>query len=291
LNAIDSSKTHKFYLLLKERINSGALSPGERLPSEPTLAASHGLSRVTVRRALDGLSREGLITRQAGAGTFVAMKKTAPKMVADLTDMLAHLAAMGRATKVKLLAFAYVTPPPPVAVALKLGPDERAQHAVRVRHLNGQPFSLLSTYVPERVGLTYDRVDLVTTPLLELLERSGVAVERAEQMISATLAGPDAAEALGVEIGAPLISLIRVVYGADGAGIEYLSAYYRPDMHAFHMEMMRTGRAQDRYWLPVPSATTKRSPVRRATAGKRTGGSTVPTPAARRRNTPARRHP
>jgi GntR family transcriptional regulator len=254
LDTIDTSKTHRLYLLLKERIISGALPPGEKLPSEPSLAASHGLSRVTIRRALDGLSREGLITRQPGSGTFVMQPGSPKPVVADLSNMLAHLVAMGRATRVKLLSFAYVAPPAAVATALHLDGNERTQHCLRVRYMDEAPFSFLSTYVPERIGVTYSESDLVATPLLELLERSGVAAAKAHQTISATLASPDVAEALDVEIGSPLLSLTRVVLGADGRGIEHLSALYRPDRHAFHMEMARTGRGSDRCWQPTAAA-------------------------------------
>jgi GntR family transcriptional regulator len=287
VDAIDTSKTHRLYLLLKERITSGALPPGQRLPSEPSLAATHGLSRVTIRRALDGLSREGLITRQPGSGTFVTQPGSPPPVVADLSNMLAHLVAMGRATRVKLLSFAYVTPPAAVATALQLRDSERAQHSLRVRYMDEAPFSLLSTYVPERIGVTYSESDLVATPLLELLERSGVAAAKAHQTISATLASPDVAEALGVEIGSPLLSLTRVVLGADGRGIEYLSALYRPDRHAFRMQMVRTGRGAGRRWQPTATAT----PAKIATPAKpktvRT--STRPKPAADRQAPRGRR--
>ena len=251
MSTIDTSKTHWLYLFLKERIVSGALRPGQRLPSEPRLAETHHLSRVTIRRALDGLSRDGLIKRRPGAGTFVTRAAASPPVVADLSNMLAHLALMGRETRVRLLSFAYVAPPLVIATALKLGRAERAQHALRVRLLDGKPFSYLSTHVPERIGVKYIEADLRTTPLLELLERSGVAADKATQTISATLAGPDAAAALKVEIGSPLISLTRVVYGADGRGIEHLTALYRPDMYAFHMEMVRSSHGVERYWQPT----------------------------------------
>jgi GntR family transcriptional regulator len=251
LDAIETSKTHRFYLLLKERIASGALAPGHRLPSEPALAQSHGLSRVTVRRALDGLEREGLIRRRPGTGTFVHGATSRPSVVADMSNMLQHLVAMGRDTRVKLLAFGYGAPPAAVATALRLTDGERTQHSLRVRFLDETPFSYLSTHVPERIGVTYTEADLAGTPLLALLERSGVVADHAEQTISATLAGPETAEALQVEIGSPLIALTRVVRDAGGAGVEHLSALYRPDIHAFHMELVRTGDGADRHWRPT----------------------------------------
>jgi GntR family transcriptional regulator len=94
-------------------------------------------------------------------------------------------------------------------------------------------------------------------PLLSLLERSGIVVEEASQKIGATLAGPDVAEALGLEIGSPLLSLTRVVRDPSGYGVEHLHALYRPDLYSFHMDLVRTGTADARRWNPVskPSVT------------------------------------
>jgi GntR family transcriptional regulator len=248
LSATQTSKTHRFYLLLKEQITSGAFAAGTRLPGEPRLAEAHNLSRVTVRRALDGLAREGLVRKQPGAGTFVNRMRGEAPMTGDLTDMLAHLRAMGRDTSVRLLSFRYGSAPTVVAAALKLAKDEETQHAVRVRSLHGEPFSYLSTHVPARIGRCFSQADLAATPMLTLLERSGVIADRAEQTITATLAGPEAAAALDVEIGAPLIALSRAVFDTDGHGVEYLAALYRPDRHRFHMELTRAGEGADRYW-------------------------------------------
>jgi GntR family transcriptional regulator len=254
VDSIGSSKTHKLYLLLKERIMSGSLAPGHRLPSEPRLAETHSMSRVTIRRALDGLARDGLIVRQPGAGTFVRESAARPAVVADLANMLGHLVAMGKSTRAKLLSFNYVDAPEPVAAALKLEPGERVQHSLRIRYIDDQPFSYLSTYVPERIGVSYSEADLAKRPLLELLEQSGIAADRAEQTISATLAGPEAATALGVVVGGPLIALTRTVLAEDGRGIEFLSALYRPDRYQFHMDLRRTGAANDRHWRPVETS-------------------------------------
>lgn len=259
---IEPSKTRRLYLLLRERIQSGAVAAGARLPSEPDLAASHGVSRVTVRRALDGLERDGLIRRQPGAGTFVLGADGRKTVVADLSNMLAHLVEMGRATRVKLLAFGYEVPPAAVAEALKLAPGERAQRSVRIRFIDDAAFSYLVTHVPERIGVTYSEADLASTPLLALLERSGVVTERASQTIAATLAGPDVAEALGVEVGSPLLAITRTVFDRTGKGVEHLAALYRPDRYAFQMELMRIGRGPERRWSPIVTDNNSRGRTR-----------------------------
>ncbi|WP_349371659.1 GntR family transcriptional regulator [Salinarimonas sp.] len=264
--SVEPSKTRRLYLLLRDRIVGGALAAGARLPSEPELSAAHGVSRVTVRRALDGLEQDGLIRRQPGAGTFVIGKPGREAIVADFSNMLAHLVEMGRSTSVRLLSFGYETPAPAVADALKLEDGARTQRSVRVRYIDGAPFSHLTTWVPERIGVTYSEADLATTPLLALLERSGVTTERASQTIGATLAGPEAAEALEVDVGSALLSLARTVFDEAGRGVEHLHALYRPDRYAFRMELMRIGRDGARRWSPV--ATTNDEKTRENETGR-----------------------
>lgn len=261
---IEPSKTQQVYLVLRDRIAAGRLGADAVLPGEQALAAEHGVSRVTVRRALAELEREGLIARRRGAGTFVLGAGGAKPIVADFSDVFANLLAMGRQTAVRLLEFGYREPPAAVAQALRLGPGERTQFSVRVRLIDGQPFSYLTTHVPERIGVTYSEADLAARPLLALLERSGVEIDRATQEITAALAGPEVAAQLDVDVGSPLIGTTRTVFAADGSGVEHLSALYRPDRYALRMEMIRTEAAGGRRWATVFEAPRAAAKTRQA---------------------------
>ena len=252
--AVEPLKARRIYLLLRERISSGVLAAGDRLPGEPSLAVEHGVSRMTLRRALDRLVQENLLERRPGVGTFVHDRAAPRRLHADLSDVFSHLREMGRQTSVRLLSFAYVTPSDAIAEALNLKPGARTQRSERVRMMEGAPFSHLTTHVPESIGVTYSESELASMPLLSLLERSGVVADRAVQTMSATLAGPDIAEALGLEIGAPLLSLTRVVLDREGRGVEHLHALYRPDRFSFELELRRTGRAGARRWQPMAAA-------------------------------------
>ena len=108
---------------------------------------------------------------------------------------------MGRRTAVKLIAFGYVPAAGVVGDALGVAPDQVLQRSVRVRAVDGVPFSYLTTHVPERIAVTFSKQELASRPLLESAERAGVKVERARQRISAGLATPDVAQALGVLSG------------------------------------------------------------------------------------------
>lgn len=250
--APDGSKAQRVYLLLRDRIVSGAHPAGTALPGELRLAESYGVSRVTIRRALEALAADGLIERRAGSGTVVRVQRDgAAGIAADFATLMPQLVRMGQETTARLLAFSYVVPPPAIAEALSLPDGGRVQRATRVRLIEGRPFSHLVTHVPEPIAQNYSEADLATTPLFRLLERSGVQVDRASQSISATLATPDVAEALEIAVGAPLIALTRVVFDAQGHGVEHLAALYRPDRFRLEMVLNRVGSADDRRWDPV----------------------------------------
>jgi GntR family transcriptional regulator len=255
---IEPSKTRQVYLVLRDRIASGRPDGQGTLPAEQALAAEYGVSRVTVRRALAELEQEGLISRRRGAGTVVLGKGGAKPIVADFSDVLANLVAMGRETAVRLLAFDYREPPAAITQALKLAAGEKTQFSVRVRLIDGKPFSHLTTHVPESVGVTYSEADLAARPLLSLLERSGVRIERATQEVTAVLASPEVAAALDVEVGSALLGITRTVFAADGTGVEHLSALYRPDRYALQMEMVRTEAAGERRWATVLAPATEK---------------------------------
>jgi GntR family transcriptional regulator len=128
--------------------------------------------------------------------------------------------------------------------------------------VDGQPFSHLTTSVPERIGVSYSEADLASKPLLALIERSGIQVARATQSIRATLAGPEVAEALGVEIGASLLAVRRVVFDRQGRGVEHLDALYRPDRDEVTRELERKGGRTARRWRPAVSAAPARPRAR-----------------------------
>lgn len=248
---LGEAKAKQVYLVLRDRILSGAVGFGTKLPNENELADYHGVSRVTVRRALGELARERLIERRRSAGTRVTYRPSPAPITADISGVLANLADMGRRTAVKLLSFDYVPAEGMVAQMLGVVSDELLQRSVRIRSVDGLPFSYLTTHVPENVSVTFTRQELASRPLLELLERAGVKVEHARQRISAVLATPNVAEALGLHTGSPLIELVRVVYDQAGRGVEHLHALYRPDRYAFEIDLVRSGTADTKAWAPV----------------------------------------
>jgi GntR family transcriptional regulator len=248
---LGEAKAKQVYLILRDRILSGAFQFGSKLPTEDELADLYDVSRVTVRRALGELARERFIERRRSVGTRVVYRPAPAPVTADISGVLANLAEMGRRTAVKLLFFEYVPAVGAVAQALGVGPDHLLQRSVRVRSIDRAPFSYLTTHVPEGVAVTFTKQELSSRPLLELLERAGFRVEYARQRIGAGLATPEVAQALDVRAGSPLIELARIVYDQSGRAVEHLHALYRPDRYALEMDLVRSGKPGTKIWSPV----------------------------------------
>jgi GntR family transcriptional regulator len=163
----------------------------------------------------------------------------AQPITASIDGLLENLTAIGRETSVQVIEFGYVQAPDFVRARLALEPKARAQRAVRVRSLDGEPLSQSTTYVPERIGRAYGAKELASTPLIDLLERAGVVVGAAEQSISATLADSLIAARLKIGVGAPLLLMKRCVKDTSGKPAQYIEVLYRPDRFEYRMSLTR----------------------------------------------------
>lgn len=253
---------HQIFLILRSQILEGRLPPGSLLPGEEEVARQFNVSRITARRALAELAAEGLVTRGRGRGTHVTSRPEPPPVRAGVEGLLENLLAMGLKTRVQVVAFEYEPAAPDVAAALQIAPGTEVQRAVRVRSLEAGPFSYLTTYVPADIGRKFSRAELAREPLLSLLEKSGVTVGSAEQMVSATLADAAVAPLLETAVGAPLLRISRVVQEGSGRPVEYIVGLYRPDRYQFRMSLDRVRGEEQNTWSArvAPATGRNRSP-------------------------------
>lgn len=234
---------HRLYVILRERIVNGTYRVGETLPTEAELTETYGVSRITAKRALDELAGEGLAVRVRGRGTTVtrsgALRSGGGPIAAGIDGLLANLSLIGHGTSVDMKSFDYVTAPPDVIDALDLPAGAIVQCAVRVRHLDGTPFSRSTSYVVEPIGRTFTEEELTEHPLIELLARAGVELTRVQQTITATVADHESSRHLDVSVGSPLLKLRRVFYDADDRAVDYVEMLYRPDRFEYRMTLSR----------------------------------------------------
>lgn len=252
--SLPMTKYHQIYLLLREQLHDGAFAQG--LPGELALMKQFSVARVTVRRALEQLAAEGMISREPGRGTRAldVSATNAPAHAekgqrAHLTGLLENLVSMGLRTSVRVLEVETVTASANVAQALQLKVGDPVQKAIRVRSTKDGPLSHITTYVPGDIGRKFGRRELSRKPILVLLEESGVKVGRAQQTISAKLADVLVARHLEVAVGSALLAVRRLIYDHQERPIQWLHGLYRPDRYEYEMQLSRVGGIDAKVWV------------------------------------------
>lgn len=236
---IASPRYHQVYVALRTWVRDGTYRPGDQLPTEPELCRIFAVSRITVRKAIEDLAREGWLVRRQGRGTFVQLGSGRPAARLDLDEARNRVADLAAATEVRDLVVADVAPDEETRAALDLPDGTLVQRATHVRLLSGVPLGLITTWVPPDVAVRVSRDDMARQPMFELLGKAGIDVSEADQLIGATLAGVEAARALDLDIGAPLLRLTRVVYDRSGRPVERVVALYRADAYQYRMRLRR----------------------------------------------------
>lgn len=219
---------------LRTGIARGELSPGDRLPGERELAASLGVSRMTLRQALSDLEAEGQIVRIAGrsGGAFVAE----PRIEVDLTHLTGltdQLTRAGRRAGARVLRTDTAVPDREVAQALGLGVGDQTVEVVRVRLANRVPVALEHSWFPSRrVPDLLDR-SLTGSLYAVLRKHYGVFPVSAQERLHAVLADAETAPLLDVDPGTPLVAVERTAYDASGRAVEFAHDLFRCDRVEF----------------------------------------------------------
>ena len=165
-------------------IRQGRLASGQALPSEKELEQTHGVSRITVRRALEELEREGLVVRSRGRPARVAERLVSvarTQIDEDLTTML----DLVRGTDPEVLCFKWRLPDEGMIAKLELSNDEPVLQVDRIRRSGNRPMLHTTAHVPAFVGTKLEAERLAKRSMLDLLVNSGVKIAQAAQVMSA----------------------------------------------------------------------------------------------------------
>ena len=227
------------YVQLRRRliagIESGALPPNSSLPPEREIAELTELSRVTVRKAIQGLVREGLIEQRQGSGSFVREAVTRMEQsLSHLTSFTEDMARRGMETTSTWLERGVFMASAEEIAAFGLAAGDNVARISRLREAGGRPMAL------ERAALPLDILPNpieVTTSLYEVLDRLGNRPVRAVQKISAINLEAREAALLGVAEGAAGLSIARTSYLATGRVAELTHSLYRGDAYDFVAEL------------------------------------------------------
>lgn len=217
---------------LRRAIETSVLGPQEALPPERELASDLSVSRITVRKALDGLVADGLLTRKHGAGTFVSGR--VEKQFAKLTSFSEDMKARGRTPRSEWLLRASGNVTPEEALTLNLSPGAPVYRFHRIRFADDLPMALEYSTIP---GFGLATADAVEDSLYVALQAAGNRPTRALQRLRAVCVDGERARLLGVEPGSPALYIERRGFLDDGRVIEATQSWYRGDAYDFVAEL------------------------------------------------------
>ena len=218
---------------LADRIESGRLAAGERLPAERDLALALSVSRMTVRQALASLSARGLVERGVGRGTFV---RESPRVVHDLTRVAGfteEAERQGLEAGAQILAAAEQRAPAQVAQMLGIEAGAPVVRLERVRLGGDQPITLEDSWVPAEHFPGLLEHDLSGSLYALMREHYELAPMSATERLEPVAARAHEAAALGVPEGSPLMLVERVAYAADDTAVEFARDRHRGDRARF----------------------------------------------------------
>jgi GntR family transcriptional regulator len=223
---------------LRVEIEQNGAPGGHALPSENELLKKYNVSRATVRSALSALEREGVIYRQRGKGSFVAVRRIESDVTA-LVSTSEDMQRRGWDLTTQVLKLERIVPPPQVAHALELKRNSRVYELTRVRLVDGKPLSLQIAYLPVRLYPNLETHDLSQSLyyLSENLYHLQYATGR--EVLRARAAMRQEAAILKLRAGAPVLYCERTTYSRDGAAMEFLRAVWRGDRYDFTVNLAR----------------------------------------------------
>jgi len=220
---------------LERAIQDGRLAPGDRMDNEIALANQLGLSRPTMRQALQVLVDKGLLVRKRGVGTQVVQSRI--RRSVELTSLHDDLIRSGKSPRTTVLSLELVDSTEEARDHLGISQGTKVWELERLRFIDDEPLALLHNIVPASVAhLT--TAQLSNGGLYEAMRASGVHMRVAHQEIGARRAESREARLLGERRGAPLLTMRRTAYDDKGRAVEYGTHVYRPDLYAFQSTLV-----------------------------------------------------
>lgn len=221
---------------LRERIALGDLGAGGALESEAVLGRRYGVSRVTVRRALDELRGQGLVASRRGAGWFVSGGPFHQTLaLGTFRHASSAVTEAGKQAVRRVVEFGYRPAAEPTSSSLGLGPDDEVLYCRSARAVDGVPLDLVHEWVPGGLAGRVSRDDAERLGIWSTLQRQGHRIGAVRQSITAAVTTDADGAVLGVAAGSPLLLVRRLAHGEDGRPLALSDHRYLA--HRFSLEV------------------------------------------------------
>jgi DNA-binding GntR family transcriptional regulator len=220
---------------LEQAIESGELPPGTRLDTEPVLADQLGVSRPTLRRAIEYLVDRGYVLRRRAVGTQVVHPKV--RRPVQLSSLYDDLATGGKNPRTKVLSLATVPAADLVAHALGVEEGSPVVAMERLRYADGDPLAVMRNWLPPNL-VELDAASLERAGLYQLMRAAGVGLHLASQTIGGRAATAAEARLLNARKGEPLLTMRRTTYNEAGQAVELADHLYRASLYSFEIVLV-----------------------------------------------------
>lgn len=235
-------KYHQLYQILRHKIEAGEWEVHQAIPSERELEVAYGVSRMTVRLAINLLVNQGFLYREQGRGTFVSLP-VQQFSLNNLSGFSEDLARRGYQPGQRILQFRYREATDEIQRQLELPSSDRQVLMVeRLRFADGEPIGMDVSYLPAAIGkrITQDDLDAVGSLYRLLQEKAGLVPTEADEFMEIVPAEGREAEMLAVQPGSPLLQIHRKMWAQDHSVVEYARIVYRANRYKYYVHKMRS---------------------------------------------------
>ncbi len=220
---------------LEAAIEHGVLTPGSLLGNEIELAARLGLSRPTVRQAIQSLVDKGLLVRRRGVGTQVVHSQV--KRPLELSSLYDDLESAGQRPATQVVVNTVEPASTEVAAALGVAEGSEVHRVERLRFAHGEPMAYLCNFLPPEL-LELDNERMEATGLYRLMRGAGITRHSARQSVGARAASADEGERLDEPAGTPVLTMQRTTFDDTGRAVEFGSHIYRASRYSFEFQLL-----------------------------------------------------
>ncbi|SJZ51457.1 GntR family transcriptional regulator [Pilibacter termitis] len=219
---------------IKKKIETGELKVGDKLPSERELSVEFGVSRMTLRQAIQTLADEGILDRRLGSGTYVSSQKVREKM-SGTTSFTEIIEGQGKVPSSKTLTYFFVAPSISEREKLQLSEDDKVLRMERIRYADNIPICYEVATIPANLVENFSKNE-VTQHFYHTLEKNGYVIGNSEQTISASLATERVSEYLSMKRGQAILKLRQLTFLENKQPFEYVRSQYVGNRFEFFLE-------------------------------------------------------
>ena len=223
--------------ILEKAIKDGTLPLGSRLENEVSLSERLGISRPTIRRAIQELVNKGLLVRRRGVGTQVVQRAVTRRL--ELSSLYDDLLNESKNPATELLSREIIPADAPTAEALSVRLGDDVLHIRRLRYADGVPLAVMENSLPIDYA-SISEEDLRSRGLYQLIKRQGTQISVAHQLIGARVATTEERRLLDISAHGAVLTMERTAYSNSGVPVEFGRHCYRPDRYSFEVTLVNS---------------------------------------------------